>query len=74
MTRYRVTGAVMLTFLTERDSYDLILGKDTVLEANHETIYLVEHDGRRRESITTANAIGLWIEQGQIVLDTTARV
>lgn len=59
----------MLSFLTPQDQYDRTIKPDTgfwlELEGGH-TIWLVSKDGARKESITTANAITVFTENGAL--------
>jgi len=64
MKRYRIKSEILLTFLTPRDQYDLSFS-DGELESDGSTIWWVK-DGRRHESITTANATDLWTKERKI--------
>ena len=67
MRRYRTIKPIILGFLTPRDQQDLIIEpeNETILESDGQTIWLIKN-GKRRESITTANAIKYWLKQGAI--------
>ena len=76
MKRYRIKSDIMLSFLTPRDQYDTMIDNGE-LESDGSTIWLIKpvtnariasisEAGRRHESITTANAIGLWLQEGKI--------
>ena len=68
MKKYKVIKPVMLTMLTPQDSYDASFhpaDNDYILECNGSTIW-VWSDYIKWETITTANAIDIWLEQGKI--------
>jgi hypothetical protein len=69
MKKYKVLKPVMLSFLTPRDQYDATIHPDDgdyTLESDGKTIWVLIKD-ERHESITTANAIDIWLEQGKII-------
>lgn len=67
MRRYRVIRPIILGFLTPQDQHNLIIEPEngTILESDGQTIWLIKNE-KRRESITTANAIKCWLKQGAI--------
>lgn len=75
MQTYRLLAPIMLTFLTPQDSYDVMFSpvdlEPVTLRCDGHTIWVVNCFHGEHESITTANAIDLWLEQGKIELDTT---
>lgn len=66
MRRFRIAGKVVLGFLTAQDQYDLIVNRG-VLESDGSTIWYVDAEGRREESITIASAVDVWVANGLIV-------
>lgn len=72
MCRYEIVETVMLGFHTHNDQYDAFYdpGKGLTLERepDGDTIYIVASSGRRKESITQAHAIDVWLEEGKIAL------
>lgn len=64
MKRYRIKSDIMLSFLTPRDQYDTMIDNGE-LESDGSTIWYLK-DGKRHESVTTANAIGLWAGEGKV--------
>ena len=68
MKRYVTTKSVMLSFILSRDQIDVSLAPGAVLECDGSTIWLLQ-DGKRHESITTANFIPIMLERGTIVED-----
>lgn len=67
MKKYRFLKDVMLSFLSGREQADCLVGPqdDSTLEFDGKTIWVVKGD-KRQESITTGNAIPLWLERGNI--------
>lgn len=69
MKEYKVIQPVMLSFLTARDQVDGLFHPDDadyLLKSDGKTIWVFSK-GEWRESITMANAIDIWLEQGKIV-------
>ena len=68
MKKFRILKPVMLSFLTPQDQYDTIISpeNDAVLESDNHTIWIITKTGAREESITTANAIEIWLAEGKI--------
>lgn len=71
MIRYTVLRTVSLGFLTPQDQYDSFIDPTAktgyLLESDGKTIWLIDtRHGKRSESITTANAIDLWLKRGDI--------
>ena len=69
--RYRILKTVMLGFLTPQDQYDAFFdpGPNSVTlerEPDGDTIFIVTRSGERRETITQAHAIEVWLEDGKI--------
>lgn len=66
MKRYKLLKLVILGFYVEGEQCDATLkaGED-VLESDGHTIWAII-DGTRYESITQANAIGIWLQEGRI--------
>lgn len=67
MKSYKIHGMVMLSFTTPQDQYDALYGPgfNTVLECDGETIWLCNGE-TRVETITSANAIDAWVNEGCI--------
>ena len=67
MKKYKILKPVILGFLTPQEQYDIFIDPETgvTLESNGHTIWVLKDD-KRQESITTANAIDLYIERGDI--------
>lgn len=64
--RYRVLKSILLGFIRPSGQVDVIFGPDRVIELDSGTIYLIDVQGERRPSITTENAIEVWLETEQI--------
>lgn len=64
------SNKMMLTFLTPQDSYDIGLKVGDILKANEHTIWLKQGISWK-ESITTIEAIEVFLEQGVLKLDVT---
>lgn len=70
--RYKILETVMLGFNTHNDQYDAFYdpGPTSVVlerEDDGDTI-TVTHGEKRKESITQAHAIDVWLEEGKIAL------
>lgn len=66
--KYKVIQPVMLGFLTPQDQVDVLLDpkdREFWLESDGHTIWGMNSE-QRQESITMANAIDIWLEQGKI--------
>jgi len=64
---FAIVTTIMLSFLTHNDSYDIILtGDDGSLEFDGADIIFVSKEGIKKVSVTTNNAIELWLAQGKI--------
>lgn len=64
---FAIVTHIMLSFLTHNDSYDTILTRDDgSLEFDGADIIFVSKEGIKKVSVTTNNAIELWIKQGRI--------
>jgi len=64
MKTYDVVKPIMLSFLAQ-DQYDLILHEGHIKFDGKNIIY-VDLDGNEKESITTNNAINIFLERGDI--------
>ena len=70
MKKYKVIQPVMLSYLTARDQVDATFHPDDgdyTLECDGSTIWASLGE-KRLETITMANAIDIWLEQGKIEL------
>ena len=58
----------MLGFITSRDQYDASFYPEDgwSLECDGHTIWIIKGN-ERHESITTANAIDIWLSQGRVL-------
>jgi hypothetical protein len=67
MKRYAILNDIMLSFLGRSGTDDYLIGPQdgSTLEANEHTIWLVVNT-MKHESITTANAIDLWLADKKI--------
>ena len=67
MKKYVITKPIVLGFLTPRDQYDVLFKPEdgVMLESDGHTIWTIKN-GKRDESITTANAIDVWLKEGRI--------
>jgi hypothetical protein len=66
--RYKIIGKwVGLGFMNPNDQIDIWCKPDAILEADEHTIWLITN-GKKVESITTANAIDLHLKNGDIEL------
>jgi hypothetical protein len=64
---FAIVSDIMLSFLTHNDSYDTIItGDNGSLEFDGADIIFVNKDGNKKVSVTTNNAIDLWLAQGKI--------
>jgi len=65
--KYKVLDVVVLGFLTAQSQYDEIFHPEdgVVLESDGQTIWATK-DGKRKESITMAYAIDMWLDQGRL--------
>ncbi len=65
--RYKILKNIMLGFLGLREQHDEIIGPDddVIIECDEHTIWAIKGE-RRTESITAANAMIIWIENGSI--------
>lgn len=66
--KYKVLQPVMVSFLTARNQIDEMLHPDDGdfwLESDGHTIWAL-NSSNRLETITMANAINIWLEQGKI--------
>jgi hypothetical protein len=67
MKRYKVISEGMgLTFLSPRESYGYWFNIGDVIESDGVTVWHILADGRRHESITTANIVDVGLERGWI--------
>lgn len=67
---YTVLRTIVLSFLTPQDQYDTYIDAEVGygLESDGVTIWLTTGRRTRRiQSITTANAIDLWLKNGSIM-------
>jgi len=68
--KYKILETVMLGFNTHNDQYDAFYDPgptSVVLEHEGDTI-TVTHGDKRKESITQAHAIDVWLKDGKIAL------
>lgn len=65
MTRYQITDRIVLTFIIDDQKEDYLFTKGT-LEADGNTVWLVQEDGTRRESINTTSIITTGLEKGAL--------
>jgi hypothetical protein len=64
---FAIVSDIMLSFLTHNDSYDTIItGDNGSLEFDGSDIIFVNKSGNKKMSVTTNNAIDLWLAQGKI--------
>ena len=67
MKEYDILNSVVLAFLSAQDHYDAILtSADGHIGFDGRNIIFIGKDGEQAETITTNNAIGIWLEQGRI--------
>ena len=68
MKRYAVLKPIVLGFSRPQDQFDVLIYPEdnTTLESDGHTIWLII-DNERHESITTANAIENWLNEGKIL-------
>lgn len=68
MKQYKLLGDIMLSFLTERDQLDCTIGPQEggTLETDGVTVWYVQPNGKKHETITTANIIDVALESGKI--------
>jgi hypothetical protein len=64
MKNYKIIEIIMLSFIVDNDQKDYLL-EEGILQTDGSTIWYM-YNGDAKESITTANAIALWEEQGKI--------
>jgi len=67
MKKYRIIKPIILSFLSPQDQHDIIIEpeNETILESDGHTIWIIKN-GKRHESITTANAIEYYLNDGTI--------
>ena len=68
MKRYKLLGDIMLSFIFDRDQQDFTIGprEGGTLETDGVTVWYIQPDGKKHESITTANIIDVALEAGNI--------
>ena len=68
MKKYKIIGKIVLSFIIDDEQRDLFLKpvENEYLEATDTTVWLVTPDGKRYESITTANIIDVALERNDI--------
>jgi hypothetical protein len=66
MKRYKILRDILLDFLTPQDQYSCRIDSSYTLECDEHTIWIVDESGQRQESITTANAVDMYLERGCI--------
>lgn len=67
LDKFKIKQTIMLGFITDRNQGDLLITPEDgyTLESDGSTIWVVSNNDRK-ESITMAHAIKLWLEQGKI--------
>jgi len=67
MKRYKIISEGMgLTFNGPQESYGYWLNVGDIIESDYVTVWHILKDGRRHESITTANIVDVGLERGWI--------
>jgi len=68
MKQYKLLGQISLDFLTPQDQYGLYFSPmdNCLLECDEHTIWVIKENNERIESITTANAIDMYLRRGLI--------
>ena len=68
MKKYKLLGDIMLTFIHNNDSQSYTIGPQDggVLESDGVTVWYIAPDGKKYESITTANIIDVSLENNKI--------
>lgn len=67
MKEYYIVNPVMLSFL-DQDQYDKVISsEDGYLKYDGKNIIFVDLNGDEHKSITTNNAIDIWLENGGII-------
>ena len=68
MKKYKVLQRILLGFMDPKDQYESYFLPSHVshLETENSTIYVITTSGNRLESITTANIIDYWLDDGTI--------
>jgi hypothetical protein len=69
MKKYKIIGKIVLSFIIDDEQHDLLISPgptDKYLEATDTTVWYITSDGKRHESITTANVINTGLEKGSL--------
>jgi len=68
MKKYRILGTILLSFILEGEQHDSLLDptEGCWLEFDGSTIWYRQSDGQRFESITTPNAIDVFLRDKKI--------
>jgi hypothetical protein len=67
MKKFTIVKTIMLSFIEKNEQIDyLFRAGDGIVELEGSTVWFETTDGRRFESITTANIVPLALEQGNI--------
>ena len=68
MEKYKLTGDIVLSFIFDDKQTDVIIGpkEGGTLERDRNTVWYITPDGKRYESITTANIIDVALKRNDI--------
>jgi hypothetical protein len=68
MKKYKLIGDIMLSFIFDNEQRDLRLRKgDGIIEHEGNTVWFITPEGKKYESITTANVIDVALRRKDIV-------
>lgn len=63
MATYDIIGKLVLSFIFDNDQQDVLLDSGTI-ETDGKTVWFIETDGKRYESITTPNVVDVGLGLG----------
>lgn len=66
METYDLVGKLLLSFIVDDDQHDVILDSG-VVESDGSTVWYTTPEGKRYESITTANVVDVGLQIGVLV-------
>jgi hypothetical protein len=64
MKKYKIIGIIPLCFVFNDEPHDILLSSESgYLETDGSTVWLVDNDGEKFESTTTANIIEVGVKE-----------
>ena len=67
MKRYKIVGKILLSFIMRNEQHDFLFDDGTIEYDGKNTIWFVDDENKKLESITTANIIDIALRKGDIV-------